>query len=497
MIGSLKQFTHIDGEKYLNEGGSKNVEVWAAVRQGLPTTPSQGMDVLPVPEMLRVIEYCLDYRVEDFETAYKLAKTLYATNSQFDVMNWYASVCYDAKKYPESYEVCKKIASLMPTAGTYFNASRAAQRSGFPGEAESLIRKALALDTSATPILLDLAVYISSQGRFDEAFELLQSIDPKQLSRRDRLALEVNKGWHYIRLGDFKKGIKLISYGRSIQIWGAGIMTLPRPLWDGVTRKGKTILIVGEGGIGDEIIVARFSKILQERGMKVIMSTVHKAQRILSSITTIDKVIDGHNLSTYTDYDYYVPGMDLVSVLDIDEDKIPNKPYIKADPAFVKKWSAIIPRSKKLRVGVRWSGNNLYEDDLQRTVPFDALEALADIPGVKLYSLQRDTGIEVISPLSRMVPLHDKLETLDDALGAIANLDLVITSCTSIAHLSAALGKKTWVILPFMPYYIWANLRKKSPWYASVTLYRKATDSSWDVTMAEVRKDLKKLVKTS
>jgi hypothetical protein len=285
----------------------------------------------------------------------------------------------------------------------------------------------------------------------------------------------------------------MLRAGRTLHIWGAGAMNLPRPLWDGATRPGKTILIVGEGGIGDEIIVARFSKILQERGMRVVMSTAHKAQSVLSRIKTIDEVIDGQDLSKFFAYDYYVPGMDLVAVLAIDENEIPNKPYLQTDPEYVKKWSAIIPKSKKLRIGIRWSGNHLYENDLQRSVPFDKLEALAGIEGVELYSLQRDDGVEMLLPSSRVTPLHTELNTLDDALGAIANLDLVITSCTSIAHLSAALGKKTWVVLPFMAYYIWARPGKKSAWYKNVTLYRKSAWDSWDATMEEVFDDVKKL----
>jgi tetratricopeptide (TPR) repeat protein len=473
----------------------KNTEVWETVRRGLPMTPSQGRDILPIPEMLRVIEYCLDKRVEDFETAYRLAKRLIDTNESLEVLNWYASVCYDAKKYKESYEACKKIIAIMPTAGTYFNASRAAHRAGFPSDAESLAYSALKADASAVAMMMDLSVYISAQGRFDEAFGILNSIDPKKLLERDRVALEINKGWHHIRLGDFKKGIRMLSYGRTIRVWGAGVMSFSKPLWDGVTRKGKTILVVGEGGIGDEIIMARFSTILKKRGMKVVMSTEHKAKSMLSRINTIDKVIDGNELPSFFDYDYYVPGMDIVSVLGIDEHEIPDKPYVTADPAFVKKWRKIIPKSGKLRVGIRWSGNSLYEDDLQRSVPFAELEALADIEGIELYSLQRDAGVEMIAPGSRVIALHDKLETLEDALGAIANLDLAISSCTSIAHLSAALGKTTWIIPAFMPYYIWAHPGNKSAWYDSVTLYRKTSYNSWDETMRNLRKDLKKLIR--
>lgn len=468
----------------------KNTEVWEAVRRGLPKTPSEGMDVLPVPEMLRVIEYCLDGRVEDFETAYRLAKKLVATNDALDVLNWYASVCYEAKKYKESYETCQKILAIMPSSGTYFNTSRAAHRAGYSHEAEVLIRKAMAFGDASIPLQMDLSVYVSAQGRFDEALSILQSIDEHTLSQRDRHALDANKGWHFIRLGEFKKGIQLLTSGRYIGAWGAGNVTLQKPLWDGATYTGATILIVGEGGIGDEIIVARFAQVIRERGMRVVMSTVHGLQSVLSRVAGIEYVVDRHALSTFTDYDYFIPGMDLVAALAIDEHEIPSAPYITADASYVKKWSKIISKSKHLRVGIRWSGNSLYEDDLQRSVPFDKLEALAGIKGVQLYSLQRDDGVEMIHSSSRVMALHDKLETIEDALGAIANLDLVITSCTSIAHLAAAFGKETWIVLPFMPYYMWARPGKKSNWYQSVTLYRKSDWQSWDATTDEVYADL-------
>lgn len=470
----------------------KNKEIWEVIRQGLPKTPSEGTDVLPVPEMLRVIEFCLDERVEDFDTAYRLAKRLFESNDRLEVLNWYASVCYDAKKYRASYEACLKIIDVMPSSGTYFNASRAAHRSGFPEEAEALVRKALTFGDSSVPMEMDLSVYMSAQGRFDEAFAILESIDEKKLSSRDRFALEANKGWHRIRSGDFRGGMKSLVQGRHIKVWGTHSAVLSKPLWDGVTREGETILIVGEGGIGDEMIAARFSKIIRERGMKVVMSSVHKAKSILARVSTIDRVLDGNELSGFSEYDRFVPAMDLPAVLGIEEREIPKKPYLSADPAFVEKWKTIIPESRKLRIGIRWSGNPLYEDDLQRTVPFEMLESLADIPDVELYSLQRDAGVEQIAG-SRVTPLHDKLGTLEDALGAIANLDLVVTSCTSIAHLSAALGKPTWILLPFMPYYMWAKPGKKTAWYESVTLYRKSSWRSWDGTATLLRKDLQSL----
>jgi hypothetical protein len=125
-----------------------------------------------------------------------------------------------------------------------------------------------------------------------------------------------------------------------------------------------------------------------------------------------------------------------------------------------------------------------------RAIPFKLLEQLTDIEGIDFFSLQRDEGSEELPATSPVFNLGPNLETWEDTAAAITHLDLVISSCTSVPHLSAALGKPTWVISPLSGYYIWATPGDTSPWYPSVRLFRQSTFNDWSTPLASVRQHL-------
>lgn len=464
-------------------------DFWEVVNSGLPPVPTKDKNMLPVPEILRVIRYCLDPRVEKFDIASELADEIIKINSQPEIINWYGGVCFTAKKWDKAYKASIKMLDLHPSGAAYFNASKAAYKNGNPVEAEQYVIKAIELDPSNENFKMDKAVYVCSQGRFDEGFDILNSMDMSKLDNKDKKVLEFNKGWHTIRKGNFKEGMRLLNIGREIKVWGNNSRKHPCPKWDGVARPGKTILLGGEAGIGDEIISIRFAKKLHEMGMTVIASTVHKNKSLFERIPYISRVLTDKELDTFKEYDYWVASMDIIQVMGIDIDEVEAEPYLTADPKYVDKWSKIIPNTGKQRIGVRWAGNKLYELELYRTLPFDKLNNLTKY-NADFYSLQKDAGVEDLTPGTSIVPLHDKLDSMEDLLGAIANLDLVITSCTSIAHIAGAMGKKTWVCTPLLCYWIWTIQKDKSPWYKDVTLYRQKEWNNWDLAFKKLELDL-------
>lgn len=470
-------------------------EIWTSITRGLPPVPSADPDRLPIPELLRVIKYCLDSRVEKFDIAVDLAKEVYKSNPAIEVLNWLGAVCFSAKKWQQAYEISEKLAKLDMNPGTAFNLSKAAYKIGDPKKAEEIVRLVLALDPTDKIPMMDLAVYICSQGRFDEAYDVLKNIDSSSLDDKHKKILEFNKGWHEVRRGNFKRGVELLNIGRSISIWGNNARKHPCPEWDGTPYPGKTVLLGGEAGIGDEIIAIRFAKNIKEMGMRCIASTVHGNHSIFERIPYIDKVYKDKELNTFQDYDYWVSSMSTVKVLGLDIADISSEPYITPDPAYVEKWSKIIPNKGKKRIGVRWAGNKLYELELFRTLPFSKLDALTKFDA-DFYSVQRDSGVEDMTPGTRIVPLHEQLTHIEDLLGAISNLDLVITSCTSIAHIAGAMGKETWVCPPIMSYWIWASPADKSPWYKNVTLFRQEKWNNWDSTFEKLELALEKYLET-
>lgn len=329
--------------------------------------------------------------------------------------------------------------------------------------------------------LLDLQLAASIRGDLDEAWRISEIL-AKERPSDDRAAF--NRGWHMFRFGKFQEGMALTERGRSEGVFGSKPPKTTKPRWSGEDLRGKTILLRGEGGFGDEIISARFAQMLAARGARVVASASAGIVPLIARAKGVSKAIARGPQEEQEAFDYWVPGMSVPIPLGIEYDTIPSDPYMSADPTYVAKWRGILS-SPQYKVGIRWSGSPKFEHEQHRRFPTEPLFALRTIPGVQLYSLQRDNDLRDLP--EGIVDLQDTIETWEDTAAAIANLDLVITSCTSVAHVAAAMGKETWIIIPVLPYYVWALPGERSPWYKSVRLFRQTVFGNWDAPLAAVR----------
>jgi tetratricopeptide (TPR) repeat protein len=448
------------------------------------------------PPLHETLQWLL--KIEDFETVRCLALTAarFMPSEDPSATDYIAAVLHKSKHYRDAVRYAAETVRMLPdSAEARFNAAKCFNSAGSPAEAERHVRVALAQRPGWLDAKLDLAVYISSQGRFEEAARILESLlQELPPDSRDVDVVNFNLGWHRVRQGRFKEGMAKLSIGRKLKIWGARSYRFEQPeLRPATDLRGKVVLICGEGGAGDEMIAARFGQTIRDRGGEALFFTAKPLASLLSRVPGLSGVVAADQVSK-TRFDYWAPGMDLVQNLGLDLSEIPNRPYVSADPAYVQRWRERLPGGRALKVGIRWQGNPLYEAALMRSVPFKLLESLADIPGVELYSLQRDAGSEerpADSPVKDLGPL---LRTWEDTAAAIENLDLVISSCTSIPHLAAAMGKPTWILPPLNSYYIWATPGDRSAWYASVRLFRQRRLDDWEEPIRNVRSALEAVV---
>ena len=318
------------------------------------------------------------------------------------------------------------------------------------------------------------------RGDFETGWKIAQHLE-KTMPHNNRVAF--NRGWHLLQQGDLQGGLALLDRGRFEKVFGSPALPCGTPIWNAdMGTAGKTILLRGEGGLGDEMINVRFASTLAERGARVIVSADKSLAPLFSRVKGVSKVIT-HKEVCDTPHDAWVPAMSAARLLGFRYETLPGKPYLSADKAFEDKWKNLIS-GEGLKIGIRWSGNPQFEHEQYRRFDPAPLIALSKIPGVKIYSLQRDGDLRTLPP--EVVDLKDKLETWEDTAGAISNLDLVITSCTSIAHLSAGMGKETWVITPILPYYMWALPGERSPWYESVRIFRQEVFGDWNAPLKNI-----------
>ena len=144
-------------------------------------------------------------------------------------------------------------------------------------------------------------------------------------------------------------------------------------------------------------------------------------------------------------------------------------------------------KGHKKRIGLRWSGSKAFEEQHNKLFPAELLFSAVKSADYEFISLQRDADTELCPPWVKQVPLDSWHETRE----AIASCDLVISSCTSVSHLAAAMGVETWVVTPIMPYFLYALDGDKTPYYDSMRLFRQETFGEWLEPFVKIAKELK------
>ncbi|TAL43215.1 MAG: hypothetical protein EPN89_16175 [Methylovulum sp.] len=312
--------------------------------------------------------------------------------------------------------------------------------------------------------LLNDALECALRGDFINAESF---IDMALLLNANDNRAKFNKGWYELAKGNLNHGMRLIACGRNENVFGSPPPS-GMPLWDGQDLTGKTVLLNLEGGLGDQICNARFATHFAGLGAAVVLGG---AAELAATLMQIDGVI-AYAESTCAGgvyHDYWVPAMSAPLLLGLEYDGLSGKPYLPCADRV---------RGDVPRVGIRWAGNPAFEHEQHRS--FNP-QPLFDLLGVELVSLQKDSDV--------FIPDHIEqpdLSSWQDTRAVIESLDLVITSCTSVAHMAAAMGKPTWIIVPILPYYLWALPGELSPWYESVKLFRQTKQSCWDDVFKQV-----------
>ena len=295
-----------------------------------------------------------------------------------------------------------------------------------------------------------------------------------------------NRGWFLIQEGDYQAGCQLLEYGRFLSVYGSPPLKTDAPIFNPSEHdiKGKSLIISLEGGYGDEIIHARFATSFKKQGAaKVYIAAAPELVTVFQRIEGVDAVIL-RNQSHTVQHDYWIPGFSAGWIAGHTFDNFPGDPYMSPKQESVDIWKNIITAPEgKIKVGIRWAGNPKFEHQQFRKFPEEFITNLSKYKELEVFSLQRDHNI--IQLPAGITDLQHLLLSWEDTMAAIANLDIVVTSCTSIAHLAAAMGKETWVIVPILPYHTWTKDSPNSdasPYYKCAKLFRQRDARVWNNT---------------
>src|SRR5262245_55500765 len=284
--------------------------------------------------------------------------------------------------------------------------------------------------------------------------------------------------------------------------WRSGqlpVKEYEKPRWNGEAVEGKTVLVWAEQGLGDTIQFVRYLEMVKERGARVVFECQRALVRLLASYEGIDELVpEGDALPAF---DFQVPMLSLALVFATRVESIPaTVPYLMANPALVAEWREKLQDINGFRVGINWRGRAGKRESRQLDIPVVLFSSLAQIPGVQLITLQKAPEGELIAhtPEPRIIELGDldvEHGAFMDTAAIMTNLDLVITSDTSVAHLAGALGVPAWVTLQFVPDWRWLLERSDNLWYPTMRLFRQKKLGDWAAVFEEIEAELRDLAR--
>jgi tetratricopeptide (TPR) repeat protein/ADP-heptose:LPS heptosyltransferase len=294
-----------------------------------------------------------------------------------------------------------------------------------------------------------------------------------------------NLGLCRLTQGDFQEGWREYEWRWQVKQTRQKF-NFPRPWWRGEDLNGRRILLHPEQGLGDCIQFARYIPLVARLGGKVVFASPPPLLRIFSGLEGMECLASAD--APLPDFDLHCPLLSLPGALKTTLSDIPaTVPYLSAEPRQIQHWHERLAGDDRQKIGLVWAGRPSYGNDHNRSMPLSDFAALAEIPRVRLFSLQKGHAAAQIRGSSlELTDWTADLNDFADTAALIANLDLVISVDTAVAHLAGALGKPVWVLLPFVPDWRWMLSRADSPWYPTMRLFRQDRIGDWASPIARL-----------
>jgi tetratricopeptide (TPR) repeat protein len=415
-------------------------------------------------------------------------------------------------------EFSRQVAADPRNASAWSNLAVALRCSGEFGAAIALYRRALMLNPNDAAVMSNLAGALRAVGELEEAVKVARQaveIAPDFLAGRFNLGLALEdsgeldaslneydfvlsvepnrrdatmqRAFTLLKLGRLQEGFA--EYEKRLVLEPMLRRNFKKPKWRGELFQNKTILLYSEQGLGDTFQFIRYARFVKERGGKVIVECPRTLMEVVASGEGIDEVIaQGGKLP---DFDIQASLMSLPSVFGTTLESLPAERQYLSAPARESSGFAFKPTTD-LRIGIAWKAGHDDVGAHNRNVPLGQFIQLLQIPGISFYSLQVPSP-EELQPFysaNLVYDLGSKLRTFGDTANAIENLDLIISVDTALVHLGAALGKPTWILLPYASEWRWLQAGDHSPWYPTVRLFRQNRPMHWNDVFARVQNAL-------
>ncbi len=364
----------------------------------------------------------------------------------------------------------KAIALNINHANVYFNLAVIFKEQNRLDDAQKMYKKAIIIDPTHTYAYTNLGNIYKEYNRFESAIEMYEKAIALNPNNTNAL---VNKSLIYLIMGNFLEGFAL--YEKRMQRKN---FTQPILQKCDVSLAGKTVLLYSEQGLGDTIQFCRYIEMVSRFGCQIIFEVEKSLLPLMRQLKGVDCFIEkGESLPAF---DYHCSLLSLPFVFKTTLESIPSKQsYLCADSQKMTHWQTLL-RGTKPKIGLVWSGSETNKGDRYRSIALETL--LPYLPNDFDYiCLQKELRKSDHNAFKKanILFVGEALQDFSDTAAVCSLMDLVISVDTSVAHLSAALGKKTFLLLPFSPDWRWMLECSNTLWYPTMKLLRQDTIENW------------------
>lgn len=389
----------------------------------------------------------------------------------FETLNCLAVACHGVDDIPAAVEACRKALAMRPDSpDLHSTLGSALIDAGKPDEAMAALRRAVKLNPRFSPALFNMGILNLMRGKYREGWEQFDH----------RFLLPKNRSWRKCELR-----------------------------WNGSSLQGRTMLVMREQGLGDEIMYASCYPDIIARSRKCFIECDHRLEKLLQRSFPGATFLPLQDISTREQSDPGVP-VDVRSyagslpryLRSSLRDFPQHHGYLSADPQRIEHWRERLSRQGPgLKVGISWRGGTSVTKRGRRSFTLDDLLPLLSVGGVHWINLQYGERADDIARLKNEhgITITDWAEAIDDydeTAALVSALDLVVSVCTSVIHLTGALGKTAWVMAPHVPEWRYGLTGEKLPWYPNVRLFRQPAPDDWQPVIQGVREQLIRRIAT-
>ena len=437
------------------------------------------------------------------DKAIRLLKKALVRNSHCPkIANNLANAYQSTQRYKEAIKLYKRILEKNPKhVFAYNNLGLTYQKMGKNKKALSCYKKILKIAPDFADIYNNMGNLYQRVGNLEEALKHYKQAIKKRPKYHQ--ALFNISTIHFLR-GEYKKAWRYyearLMFPNAMAREKKYLSIKNASKWKGENLKGKTIFVYSEKGYENSIQFVRYLPLLKER--KKAFKILFEPQPALKELFKTSD-LKAEVLPPYLEkdekfvYDFYIPLLSLPYHFQTTIHNIPKiKGYLKADSKKVKEYEKKYFQTKKLKVGILWQEFKGDSKDQQRCIVLKKFLPIFS-KNIQIYSLQKGPEEKQLLKLPKRykaIALGKTFRDFSDIAAAITNLDLVIAVNSSVAHLAAALGGKTWILIPSISDWIWDLRNSESIWYKSVKLFRQKKANDWEHLFEEVSLGLREIL---